>query len=177
MTSNAQSFEPTQPIEPVIEVAETVEAAEAVHAAADGSAQATVWERLTHWRRSRPFWGCALLLLGGYLVLKPMIGSVSMITLLGTDGAAPILLGAGMMAAALVALFLPSQRHFPAIMALMFSVASLPLANLGGWILGMLFGILGSGMIFAWAPFTEAELEKRAERRAMRDARRRQATA
>jgi hypothetical protein len=77
-----------------------------------------------------------------------------------------------MVAAAAVALFAPAQRHFPAIMAAVFSVASLPLANLGGWIIGMVLGIVGSGMVFAWTPFSDKELAKRAEKAQRREAKR-----
>jgi hypothetical protein len=81
-----------------------------------------------------------------------------------------------MVAAAAISLILPAQRHFPSIIAMMLSIASLPLANLGGWIIGMLLGIVGSGLCFAWAPYSDKQLAKfaaRAERRAARRAGRR----
>jgi hypothetical protein len=90
---------------------------------------------------------------------------------LGVGGVSGYILGGGMIAAAGVALVRPQQRHFPAIMAMIFSVASLPLANLGGWVIGMLFGIVGSGLVFAWTPFTDEQLARlaaRAQRRAQR---------
>ena len=70
-----------------------------------------------------------------------------------------------------MALVLPSQRHFPAD-GIVFSVASLPLANLGGWIIGMILGIIGSGLIFAWTPYCDKQLAKFAERDRVRTARR-----
>lgn len=122
------------------------------------------WQAFTRFRGSRPFWGCLILLAGGWFVLRPVVGSFQMVTGLGLGGAQVYILGGGMMAAALVAFFVPAQRHFPAIMAMIFSVASLPLANLGGWLLGMLLGIIGSGLVFAWTPYTDKQLAKYDER-------------
>lgn len=137
------------------------------------------WQGFTRFRRTRPFWGSLVLALGGYFVMAPVLGSsMSLLLHLGAGGAAPYLLGGGMMAAAGVSMVAPAQRHFPALMAAACSVASLPLANLGGWLLGMFLGIVGSGLVFAWTPYTDAQLEgfeardrERAEARAARKAR------
>lgn len=131
-----------------------------------------------HFRRTRPFWGSLILIAGAYFIAHPMIGAMSFLTTVGARALTPLLLGGGMIAAALVALFAPKQRHFPAIVATMLSVASLPLANLGGWIIGMVLGIVGSSMIFAWTPYSDKQLarfaardERRAARRAAKHAR------
>lgn len=137
------------------------------------------WHGFARFRRTRPFWGSIVLALGGYFVMSPVMGSsMSLLLHLGAAGAAPWLLGGGMLAAAGVALVVPAQRHFPALMAAACAVASLPLANLGGWLIGMVLGIVGSGMVFAWAPYTEAQLAKfeardqrRADARATRSTR------
>lgn len=139
----------------------------------------TVWHAMTRFRRTRPFWGCIILAWGGWFVLKPVVGSAAMTMELGVGGVSGYILGGGMMAAALVAFVLPAQRHFPALMAAMMSVASLPLANLGGWLIGMVLGIIGSGLVFAWTPYSDKQLAKfaaRAERRAQRRAARRSGT-
>lgn len=130
-------------------------------------------DRFTFWRRTRPFWGCLLLLLGGWFVISPVVASLEIVAGLGVTGITTWILGGGMIAAALVSLFLPAQRHFPAVMAMILAVASLPLANLGGWLVGMLLGIIGAGMIFGWAPYTDKELARLAakqERKLIRKA-------
>lgn len=123
-------------------------------------------------RRTRPFWGSAILLFGAYCIGNPIVGGgFAFVVDLGSKALTPLLLAFGMGAAALVALFVPAQRHFPAIVAMALSVASLPLANLGGWIIGMAAGIVGSGMIFGWAPYSEKQLARiaaKAERKAAR---------
>ncbi|HSV38951.1 MAG TPA: DUF6114 domain-containing protein [Nocardioidaceae bacterium] len=125
---------------------------------------ARAWQGFAYFRKSRPFWGCIILALGGWFVLKPAVGSFAVMSSLGSGGAAVYILGGGMMAAAVVSFVTPAQRHFPALMAAIFSVASLPMANLGGWLIGMTLGIVGSGMVFAWTPYTDAQLAKFAER-------------
>lgn len=148
----------------------------------DVAPAASVPQRLVRgfrrYRRTRPFWGALLLIAGGWFVMVPVIGgSVALIVKMGIGGVSSYVLGGGMIAAALVALVKPDQRHFPAVMASLFAVASLPLANLGGWIIGMLLGIIGSGLVFAWTPYTDKQLarlngrdERRAARRAARKA-------
>jgi hypothetical protein len=114
--------------------------------------------------------------MGGYFVLKPVIGSTfQFLSYLGVGGAQVYILGGGMVAAAFVAFFAPAQRHFPALMAMAFSITSLPLANLGGWLIGMVLGIVGSGLVFAWTPYSEKQLwriEEKASPARAREARR-----
>jgi hypothetical protein len=139
----------------------------------DTSQRRGLGRRLHHFFASRPTAGCVLLAFGGYFVLRPVVGSsFQFLAYLGVGGAQIYILGGGMVAAALVAFFQPAQRHFPALMALAFSIASLPLANLGGWLIGMVLGIAGSGMIFAWSPYSEAQLARFDEKRARKAARR-----
>jgi hypothetical protein len=132
-----------------------------------GSLIGRAWKAFTRFRRTRPFWGCIVLALGGWFVLRPAVGSFQVMTSLGmSNGAAVYLLGSAMMIAAGVSFVVPAQRHFPALMAAVCSVASLPLANLGGWLIGMVLGIVGSGLVFAWTPYTDAQLEKLAQKSA-----------
>lgn len=128
--------------------------------------------RFTRVRRTRPFWGSLTLFLGAYFVGRPVLGgSFDFYTTTGPSTIIPLVLAFGMCAAAGVALAIPAQRHFPALIAIVLSIASLPLANLGGWIIGMVLGVTGSSMIFAWTPYTDRQIERshaRAHRRAER---------
>lgn len=123
-------------------------------------------------RKTRPFWGALVLALGGYFVLKPVLNTnLQLLIHLGMGGAQVYILGIGMIACATVCMVAPLQRYFPAFMGMVFSVASLPLANLGGWVIGMFLGIVGSGMCFAWTPYSDkqiARIEARARARAAR---------
>lgn len=129
----------------------------------------------TRFRRTRPFWGSLILLAGAYFIARPLLGGTfEFYTTVGVRSITPLLLAGGMAAAACVALVMPAQRHFPAIVAMMLAVASLPLANLGGWLIGMVLGITGAGLVFAWAPYTDKQLARFAERDARRAERRAQ---
>ncbi len=132
-------------------------------------------QRFTRFRRTRPFWGSLILLAGAWFVARPLLGGTfEFYTTVGVRSITPLLLAGGMAAAACIALVLPAQRHFPAIVATMLAVASLPLANLGGWLIGMVLGITGAGLVFAWAPYTDKQLAKFAERDARKADRREQ---
>ena len=133
---------------------------------------AIVRHALYRYLKTRPTLGCVLLAAGGWFVLRPVVASTfQFLAYLGVGGAQIYILGGGMIAAALVAFFAPSQRHFPALMALAFSIASLPLANLGGWLIGMVLGIAGSGLIFAWTPYSDAQLARIQEKQERKQAR------
>lgn len=129
----------------------------------------------TRFRRTRPFWGSLILLAGAWFIARPLLGGTfEFYTTVGVRSITPLLLAGGMAAAACIALVMPAQRHFPAIVAMMLAVASLPLANLGGWLIGMVLGITGAGLVFAWAPYTDKQLARFAERDARRAERREQ---
>ncbi|AKU18554.1 hypothetical protein VV02_01930 [Luteipulveratus mongoliensis] len=122
--------------------------------------------RFHRWRRTRPFWGPILLALGGWFVIRPVISSMSAVVALGAGGVTAYVLGGGMILAAAVSMFRPEQRHFPALMGVLFAVASLPLANLGGWVIGMMLGIVGGAMTFAWTPYDDKQIAKIEARKA-----------
>ncbi|WGY01427.1 DUF6114 domain-containing protein [Nocardioides sp. QY071] len=142
------------------------------------SRPAALWQGFARFRRTRPFWGAVILALGAYFIARPLLGGTfAFYTTVGIRSITPLLLAGGMAAAAGIAVVLPAQRHFPALVAMMLAVASLPLANLGGWLVGMVLGITGAGLVFSWTPFSEKQLDRfaakdaaRAERRAARRA-------
>ncbi|MFB9766791.1 DUF6114 domain-containing protein, partial [Nocardioides kongjuensis] len=137
------------------------------------SRPAALRQRFARFRRTRPFWGALTLALGAYFIARPLLGGTfAFYTTVGIRSITPLLLAGGMVAAAGIALVLPAQRHFPALVAMMLSVASLPLANLGGWLIGMVLGITGAGLVFAWTPFSEKQLTRFAEKDAARAAKR-----
>lgn len=137
-----------------------------------GNPAVRLWRGFRRYRKTRPFWGALILALGAYFILKPVASTnFSLLVHLGAGGAQVYIIGIGMLACAIVCMVQPKQRFFPAIMGMVLSVASLPLANLGGWILGMVFGIVGSGLCFAWTPFTDLQVARSRARRAQKLAR------
>ena len=129
--------------------------------------------RFAVYRKTRPFWGGLTCMLGGFFIAKPLLGaSWGFYSALGVAGFTPMILGGAIIVAGLVSVITPAQRHFPSVVAIMLAVASLPLANLGGWVIGMLLAIVGAGFCFAWTPYTDKQLAKFADREARRTARR-----
>lgn len=113
----------------------------------------TVWQRFRTWRRSRPFWGGVLTVLAGLELIGSMNldlagGHIS----IGQEGFPAYLVAFTLIIAGALAWAMPAQRHFYGLVACFAAVYSLLGVNLGGFIAGMLLGIAGGGLIFAWTP-------------------------
>lgn len=125
-------------------------------------------------RRTRPFWGSLILLWSSWLIGSSMLSKQLDFTIFAAFGdrtLPPVLISFTMAAAALIAMFMPAQRTFPGIVSVALAIAALPLANLGGLIIGTVAGITGGAMIVAWTPYTDAQLTKMAEKDARKRAR------
>ncbi|HET6861095.1 MAG TPA: DUF6114 domain-containing protein [Streptomyces sp.] len=108
--------------------------------------------RLRAWRRTRPFWGGLLLILGGGELLLVPLSPLTVLVSLGLGGLAAIGIGLALIVAGLFLWFLPHTRHYVSINALLLSVLSFAATNLGGFLVGMGLGIAGSAMGFGWTP-------------------------
>ncbi|MDI2130029.1 DUF6114 domain-containing protein [Yinghuangia seranimata] len=107
---------------------------------------------LRRWRRTRPFWGGLYLVLGGTEIILIPMSPLSILITLGVGGLAALGIGAVLVVAGLCLWFLPAQRHFVSLVALIASVVSFAATNLGGFLVGMALGIVGSSMGFGWRP-------------------------
>ncbi|MFD3328141.1 DUF6114 domain-containing protein [Streptomyces sp. NPDC058701] len=108
--------------------------------------------RLRVWRRTRPFWGGLLVLLGGIELLLVPLSPLTVLVSLGPGGIAAIGIGAALVLAGLFLWFLPQARAYVSLHALLLSVLSFVATNLGGFLVGMLLGIAGSALAFGWTP-------------------------
>ncbi|GAA0495898.1 DUF6114 domain-containing protein [Streptomyces sp. NPDC046215] len=108
--------------------------------------------RLRAWRRTRPFWAGVLLLLAGAELLVVPLAPWAVLAGLGLGGIAALGIGLALVTAGLFLWFLPGTRHYVGIHAVLLSVLSFAASNLGGFLLGMLLGIAGGAMGFAWTP-------------------------
>jgi hypothetical protein len=117
------------------------------------------------WRRSRPFWGGLLLLLGGLeMLLIPLTGvlargQVKLVIYVGIGGVFGILIGALLIACGLALWFTPIHKTFYAIAGVLLALLSFIGTNLGGFFFGMLLGIVGGSLAFAWSPGARTEPE------------------
>ncbi|MFE2250818.1 DUF6114 domain-containing protein [Streptomyces lavendulae] len=113
--------------------------------------------RLRTWRRTRPFWGGLLLVLGGAELLLVPLSPVTVLVSLGPGGIAAIGIGAALIVAGLFLWCVPQARAYVSVHALLLSVLSFVATNLGGFLVGMLLGIAGSALAFGWTPVTARE--------------------
>lgn len=113
--------------------------------------------RLRAWRRTRPFWGGLLLVLGGTELLLVPLSPLTVLVSLGLGGIAAIGIGVALILAGLFLWFLPQARAYVSLHALLLSVLSFVATNLGGFLVGMLLGIAGSALAFGWTPLPDGE--------------------
>ncbi|MCJ0875314.1 DUF6114 domain-containing protein [Streptomyces sp. AP-93] len=111
--------------------------------------------RLRDWRRTRPFWGGLLVILGGTELLLVPLSPLTVLVSLGLGGIAAIGIGLALIAAGLFLWLLPQARAYVSVHALLLSVLSFVATNLGGFLLGMLLGIAGSALAFGWTPLPD----------------------
>lgn len=123
------------------------------------------------WRRRRPFWGGLLVLLGGAEILLSEQASVSVVLKAGAESLAGYVLPVVMVVCGLLILFNPLHRLFYSVIAVLCSLATWITSNLGGFVIGMLLGVVGSCLAFGWLPNQEPRRWRRSERRAARAAR------
>jgi len=127
---------------------------------ADGQDEAeAIWGRLApvirswrRWRHSRPFWGGLFVLLGGSVILLSERAPLPLIVHIGIQGLAGYLVPAVLVLCGLLLWFNPGQRVFYSLLSVLLALTSWITSNLGGFFVGMLLGVLGGSLAFAWQP-------------------------
>jgi hypothetical protein len=104
------------------------------------------------WRRTRPFWGGAFAALGGIELIAIPFAPLGVTIHQGMPGVASWLAGVLLILCGVLVWVQPQQRYFFGILATIAGLASFVTSNLGGFLLGMLLGVIGGGLIFAWTP-------------------------
>ncbi|MFI7294059.1 DUF6114 domain-containing protein [Streptomyces sp. NPDC050121] len=126
----------------------------------------TQWrDRFRGWRGHRPFAGGVLLVLGGAEILVTMKAPLPVILHVGMQGLAGYLLPTLMILCGLLILFNPTQRLFYSIIAIMLSLGTWLTSNIGGFVVGLLFGAVGSCLAFGWVPDQEPRQSRRKQRK------------
>jgi hypothetical protein len=110
------------------------------------------------WRRSRPFWGGLLMILGGAeIALIPL--TAYRIILVSHSVALAAVVGAVIAILGLLSWMTPSQNKLYGLLALLLGVVSFVTSNLGGFLIGGLVSIIGGALGFAWVVLTPATTE------------------
>ena len=108
--------------------------------------------KFREFRWTRPFWGGLLVLVAGFLIFIFAVpfNPITMIINAGLGAIGGILLG-------LIAMFLgvmiwikPEAKNVAGILAVIVGLVSFPVTNLGGFVVGMLFAVIGGCWAFGW---------------------------
>ncbi len=105
-----------------------------------------------HWRRTRPFWGGLLINAGGGEILFTEKAPLGVVLHVGPQGLAGYLLPAMMILCGMLLWFAPAQRTFYSVLSVLLSLGTWLTSNLGGFLIGMLLGVVGGSLAFGWAP-------------------------
>ena len=105
-----------------------------------------------NWRRSRPLDGAVLTVAAGSSLMGLPAGSYTLVLLPGLAGTTGFLFGAGLCVLGLFLLLQPRSHAFAGAATVLVALASVATTNLGGFGVGVLLGILGSALGFAWTP-------------------------
>lgn len=119
-------------------------------------------------RRTRPFWGGLFSIVGGLEILAIPLLPLPLLIQVGIAGISRLLMGILMMVMGLSMWVAPKYRGFAGIATILFALASFVTSNLGGFLIGMLLGLVGGALGFAWMPYaprsdTEPDTEPAAE--------------
>ncbi|MEU1607896.1 DUF6114 domain-containing protein [Micromonospora matsumotoense] len=111
------------------------------------------WRSFRRWRRSRPFWGGLLTVLAGvemFASTRMTLNGLSFSS--GATGLYSLLIPSILVTCGLLLWWSPGQRLFYSIVAAVTTIYSLIGLNLGGFFVGLLLGLVGSALGFAWTP-------------------------
>lgn len=109
-----------------------------------------VWRWFRDFRRTRPFWGALWLGLGGYAVTHFSASSLGFAVSGGWSSLAGYILGGGMILFALVGWFAPHYSSLVGFVGFLLALVSFLAANLGGFLIGSVLGVLGGSMVWGW---------------------------
>jgi hypothetical protein len=105
------------------------------------------------WRRSRPFWGGLLSLLAGLELLSvPFTLEALPLIIHSAQAGLTYLISTTVIILSVLLWLQPAQRVFLGVMVVLLSITSVIYANLGGFLLGTILGLVGGALAAAWTP-------------------------
>ncbi|MFJ2779980.1 MULTISPECIES: DUF6114 domain-containing protein [unclassified Kitasatospora] len=116
-----------------------------------------------NFRRSRPFYGGLLAMIAGVPIMYFPYAKLSLsgmtMTMATTAGAGSLIIGVLLIVLGLTAWFQPAIRVFAGVATTLLVLVSIPVSNLSGFGTALLPGLIGGGLMLAWAPLPEPEAE------------------
>lgn len=128
----------------------------------------TYWRlRFRAWRGTRPFWAGLLTLLSGvpiayfpYAELK--LGHLTL-TMATTAGAGSLIIGVLLATLGLTMWFQSIVRVFAGVATILLGLVSIPVSNIGGFMMGATLALIGGGLSISWAPGRPVDDEEHAD--------------
>ncbi|WP_030392746.1 DUF6114 domain-containing protein [Kitasatospora purpeofusca] len=125
------------------------------------------WRGFRDFRRSRPFWGGLLAMIAGVPILYFPYAHLSLggvtIAMSTTAGAGSLIIGVLLIILGLTAWFQPAVRIFAGVATTLLTLVSIPVSNLAGFGMALLPGLIGGGLMMAWAKLPEPAVATAAE--------------
>ncbi|MEV8594906.1 DUF6114 domain-containing protein [Streptomyces sp. NPDC052012] len=115
------------------------------------------------WRGARPFWAGLFIMLGGFPIAyfpyaNLQIGHLTL-AMATTAGAGSLIIGVLLVVLGVSLWFQKHVRVFAGVAAILLALVSIPVSNLGGFLIGFLFALVGGAMAVSWAPGAPPEQE------------------
>ncbi|WP_229758827.1 DUF6114 domain-containing protein [Peterkaempfera bronchialis] len=117
------------------------------------------FRRFRDWCQRRPFWGGLLAIIAGLPILYFPYAHLSLggltFAMATTGGAGALIIGVLMMVLGVSVWVQPMTRVFAGVATILLALVSIPVSNLGGFGFGLVPGLIGGGLMAAWAPLKE----------------------
>ncbi|MEZ7003974.1 DUF6114 domain-containing protein [Streptomyces sp. AD55] len=110
------------------------------------------------WRGTRPFWAGLFVALAGLPIAyfpyaHLQIGHLTL-AMATTAGAGSLIIGVLLIVLGISLWFQKHVQVFAGVAAILLALVSLPVSNLGGFLIGFLLALIGGAMAVSWAPGT-----------------------
>ncbi|MER7636862.1 MULTISPECIES: DUF6114 domain-containing protein [unclassified Streptomyces] len=108
------------------------------------------------WRGTRPFWAGLFVMLGGLPIAyfpyaHLQIGHLTL-AMATTAGAGSLIIGVLLVVLGFSLWFQKHVRTFAGVAAILLALVSIPVSNLGGFLIGFLLAMVGGALAVSWAP-------------------------
>ncbi|MFJ4694900.1 DUF6114 domain-containing protein [Streptomyces sp. NPDC088766] len=108
------------------------------------------------WRGTRPFWAGLFILISGFPIAyfpyaHLQIGHLTL-AMATTAGAGSLIIGVLLGVLGVSLWFQKHVQVFAGVAAILLGLVSIPVSNLGGFLIGFLFALIGGAMAISWAP-------------------------
>ncbi|MFF2366196.1 DUF6114 domain-containing protein [Streptomyces sp. NPDC058122] len=108
------------------------------------------------WRGDRPFWAGLYIVFGGFPIAYFPYAHLHLghltLAMSTTAGAGSLIIGVLLVVLGISLWFQKHVRTFAGVAAILLALVSIPVANLGGFLIGFLFALLGGAMAVSWVP-------------------------